>query len=93
MSDPLLAVSAKEVAGKFGYYTDEAMLRPVGIQRHGVTRVVMLSFKEYERLLRRDRQVILTKDLDDETLDAIRDAEPGERSKEAGRRLADPDAG
>lgn len=92
-SEPLLAVSAREVASKFGYYTDEAMLRPVGIQRHGTTRVVMLSLKEYERLLRRDRQVILTKDLDDETLDAILNAEPGERSKDAGRRLADPGTG
>lgn len=92
-SDPLLAVSAKEVAGKFGFYTDEAMLRPVGIQRHGVTRVVMLSLNEYERLLRRDRQVMLTREFDDETLDAILTAEPGERSQEAGRRVADPDAG
>jgi PHD/YefM family antitoxin component YafN of YafNO toxin-antitoxin module len=74
MTDQLLAVSAKEVAGKFGYYTDEAMLRPVGIQRHGTTRVVMISLKEYERLKRRDREVILTKDLDDETLDLIRNA-------------------
>ena len=89
----LLEVSAKEIAGKLGFYTDEAMLRPVGIQKHGVTRVVMLSLMEYERLLRRDRQVMLTRDLDDETLDAILTAEPGERSQEAGRRLADPDAG
>jgi PHD/YefM family antitoxin component YafN of YafNO toxin-antitoxin module len=77
----LLTVSAKDVAGKFGYYTDEAMLRPVGIQRHGTTRVVMISLNEYERLLRRDRQVILTKDLDDETLEAILTAQPSERSK------------
>ena len=81
MSEPLLAVSAKEVASKFGYYTDEAMLHPVGVQRHGVTRVVMLSLKEYERLLRRDRQVLLVKDLDDDDLEAIRTAEPSERSK------------
>lgn len=91
--EPLLAVSAKEVASKFGYYTDEAMLRPVGIQRHGTTRVVMISLNEYERLLRRDRQVIRTEDLDDETLDAILTAEPGERSRAAGRRLADTGAG
>ena len=75
MTEPLKTVSAKEVASKFGYYPDEAMLHPVGIQRHGTTRVVMLSLKEYERLLRRDRQVLLVKDLDDETLDAIRNAE------------------
>jgi len=81
MSEPLLAVSAKEVSSKFGYYTDEAMLHPVGVQRHGVTRVVMLSLKEYERLLRRDRQVLLVKDLDKDALEAIRTAEPSERSR------------
>lgn len=93
MTHQLLEVSAKQVASKFGYYTDEAMLRPVGIQRHGQTRIVMLSLNEYQRLLRRDRQVIRTEDLDDETLNAIFTAEPGERSREAGRRLANPDAG
>ena len=93
MTEPLLTVPAREVASKFGYYTDEAMLHPVGIQRHGTTRVVMISLKEYERLLRRDRQVLLVKDLDDETLEAIRNAEPSERSKELGRLLEDPGAG
>ena len=72
MSEPLIEVSAKDVANRFGFYTDEAMQRPVGIQRHGTTRVVMVSLKEYERLKRRDRQVIRTEDLDDETLAAIR---------------------
>jgi len=71
MAEPLLAVSAKDVAGRFGFYTDEAMQRPVGIQRHGTTRVVMISLKEYERLKRRDRQAIRTEDLDDETLEAL----------------------
>jgi PHD/YefM family antitoxin component YafN of YafNO toxin-antitoxin module len=92
MTEPMKTVSAKEVASKFGYYTDEAMLHPVGIQRHGTTRVVMLSLKEYERLLRRDRQVLLVKHLDDETLDAILNAEIPERSKELGRLLEDPEA-
>jgi PHD/YefM family antitoxin component YafN of YafNO toxin-antitoxin module len=92
MREPVKTASAKEVASKFGFYTDEAMLHPVGIQRHGTTRVVMLSLKEYERLLRRDRQVLLVKDLDDETLDAILNAEIPERSKELGRLLEDPEA-
>jgi len=48
---------------------------------------------ENERVKRRDRQVIRTEDLDDETLDAILKAEPGERSKEAGRRLDDTGTG
>ena len=83
MTEPLLTVPAKEVASKFGYYTDEAMLHPVGIQRHGVTRVVMLSLMEYERLRSRDRTVFRVRDLDDETLDAIRTA--GCRDGEIGR--------
>jgi hypothetical protein len=75
MATQLLEVSAKEVASKFGFYTDEAMLHPVGIQRHGTTRVVMLSLHEYERLKRRDRQVIRVEDLDEETLDALLNVE------------------
>jgi hypothetical protein len=69
------------------------MLHPVGIQRHGTTRVVMISLNEYERLLRRDRQVLLVKDLDEETLDAIRKAEPSRRSKELGQLLEDTGTG
>jgi hypothetical protein len=90
MTEPLLTVPAKEVAGKFGYYTDEAMLHPVGIQRHGVTRVVMLSLKEYQRLRSRDRQVLLVKDLDDATLEAIRTTEPSKRSRALDRLMDDP---
>ena len=81
MSEPLLAVSAKDVANRFGFYTDEAMQRPVGITRHGTTRVVMLSLKEYERLKRRDREVNRTEDLDDETLNAILNAEIPEEAE------------
>jgi PHD/YefM family antitoxin component YafN of YafNO toxin-antitoxin module len=93
MTEPMKTVSAKEVASKFGYYTDEAMLHPVGIQRHGTTRVVMLSLKEYERLLRRDRQVLLVKDLDDETLQAIRNAEIPDEAWRLDHLMDDPEAG
>jgi PHD/YefM family antitoxin component YafN of YafNO toxin-antitoxin module len=89
MMAELLAVSAKDVAGKFGFYTDEAMLRPVGIQRHGTTRVVMISLNEYERLLRRDRQVLLTKDLDDDTAAAILNAEIPEAARALDHLMAD----
>lgn len=89
MSESMLEVSAREAASRFGFYQDEAMHRPVGVQRHGTTRVVMISLREYERLKRRDREAIRTEDLDDSTLDAILSAEPGERSREAGRRVAE----
>ena len=93
MSEPLLAVSAKEVASKFGYYTDEAMLHPVGIQRHGVTRVVMLSLKEYERLVRRDRQVLHVRDLDDDAIAAIRTAQPSDRARKLDHLMDDARTG
>jgi hypothetical protein len=92
MTEPVITVSAKEAASKFGYYTDEAMLHPVGIQRHGTTRVVMISLKEYQRLLRRDRQVLLVKDLDDETLDAIRNAEVPDDARRLDHLMDDPPA-
>ncbi|MCM8729577.1 type II toxin-antitoxin system Phd/YefM family antitoxin [Hephaestia sp. GCM10023244] len=92
MPDPLLEVSARDVANRFGFYTDEAMQRPVGIQRHGTTRVVMLSLKEYERLKRRDRQVIRTEDLDDETLDAILNAPIPEEAERLNALMDDPAA-
>ena len=90
MAEPLLTVPAREVASRFGYYTDEAMQRPVGIQRHGTTRVVMLSLREYERLKRRDRQAIRTEDLDEETLDAILTAEVPEEAKRLNSLMDDP---
>jgi predicted NAD-dependent protein-ADP-ribosyltransferase YbiA (DUF1768 family) len=40
----------------------------------------------------RDRQVLLVKDLDDETLEAIRNAKIPERSRKLGRLMDDPDA-
>ena len=89
MAQPLLEVSAKEASSRFGFYTDEAMLRPVGIQRHGRTRVVMLSLNEYERLLRRDRQVIRTEDLDDETLAAILTAKIPEEAERLNHLMED----
>lgn len=93
MTEPMLTVPAKDVASKFGYYTDEAMLHPVGVQRHGVTRVVMLSLKEYERLLSRDRQVLRVKDLDDDDFEAIRNSEPSERARALDEILEEARAG
>jgi hypothetical protein len=41
----------------------------------------MISLKEYQRLMARDRQVLLTQELDDDTISAIEAAPPSERSK------------
>lgn len=93
MDNGLLEVSAKEVAGKLGFYTDEAMLRPVGIQKHGVTRVVMLSLREYERLKRWDREVIRVEDLDEETIEALKNVEIPAESVALNYLMDDSEAG
>ncbi|MBV7257182.1 type II toxin-antitoxin system Phd/YefM family antitoxin [Pacificimonas sp. WHA3] len=92
-NDNLLEVAAKQVSSRFGFYTDEAMLRPVGIQRHGTTRVVMISLSEYERLKRRDRQVKYVKDLTDDEIHAIKTAKPGKASRALDDLMADTGAG
>lgn len=91
MTNPYLTISATEAASKFSYYVDQALLHPVAIERHGATPIIMISLQEYRRLLRRDRQVLLVKNLDDETLEAIRTAQPSERSKALNYLMEDPE--
>jgi len=81
MTGPLKAQSEKEVAGRIDHYLDEAMRHPIAIERDGEARVVMISMEEYERLLRRDREVLLVKDPDDEMIEAIRNVRPPARSR------------
>ncbi|MDI7774136.1 hypothetical protein [Asticcacaulis sp. EMRT-3] len=92
-SETILTVPAAEVQRKFGYYTDEAMLQPVGIQRHGTTRLVMISASEYERLKRRDRQAIHAKDLDDAFIEALKTSAPSESSRSLDHLMDDSSAG
>ena len=90
---PLLTVSAAEMQRKFGYYSDEAMIQPVGIQRHGTTRLVMISAAEYQRLKRRDRQSIHVKDLDDDFIRALEASEASDESKALYYLMDDSQAG
>ncbi|MCP3732155.1 type II toxin-antitoxin system Phd/YefM family antitoxin [Sphingomonas sp. MG17] len=69
-------VASGELQKQFGRYSDEAMIRPVGVSRNGRVRFVMVPVEEYERLRRRERVAGRTEDLDDETLEAIRAVEP-----------------
>jgi PHD/YefM family antitoxin component YafN of YafNO toxin-antitoxin module len=81
-------VSSGQLQKQFGRYSDEAMIRPVGVSRNGRLRYVMVPAEEYERLRRRERIAGRAEDIDDETLEAIRAIEPSAGSDEAERRLA-----
>ncbi len=79
-------ITSGELQKNFGLYSDEAMIRPVGVTRNGRLRFVMVPADEYDRLTRRDvaakrdRIAGLTCDLDGHTLSAIASTEPGQGS-------------
>ena len=87
MATSMEIVPSGELQKQFGRYSDEAMIRPVGVSRNGRVRFVMVPVDEYERLRRRERIAGRVEDLDDQTLEAIRDAEPGRGSEAAEKRL------
>lgn len=82
-------ITSGELQKNFGLYSDEAMIRPVGVTRNGRLRFVMVPAEDYERLTqrdseaRRDRVAGLARDLDKETLVKIATVEPGAGSHAA----------
>ena len=87
MAKSMEVVPSGELQKQFGRYSDEAMIRPVGVSRNGRVRFVMVPVDEYERLRRRERIAGRTEDLDDDTLEALRAVQPGPGSEEAEARL------
>ncbi len=83
MAKSMEVVPSGELQKQFGRYSDEAMIRPVGVSRNGRVRLVMVPVDEYERLRRRERIAGRTEDLDDDTLEALRVVQPGPGSEEA----------
>lgn len=74
MPAPLQTASSSEVSKRFGYFYDEAMVHPVGIERNGATRVVLLSMPEYQRLALLDHVATPCSEMTDEDFKTIRDA-------------------
>lgn len=71
MLKKLQDIPAAEVARNFAKVSDRALKEPVRITSHGRPRLVLLSVEEYERLKRRDRQVVKIEDLPDEFVEAL----------------------
>ena len=67
----MLTVSAAEFQRNFGRYQDEALKQPVSVTRDGREQLIVLAIEEYQRLKRRDRQVIRAGDMSDAGLAAI----------------------
>jgi len=78
----MIKVSSAEFQRNIGRYQDLALTQPVAVTRNGRERTVMISTEEYNRLKRRDRQVLRLEDFTDEMIEAIEKAEPpGEASQ------------
>lgn len=67
----MLKVSSVEFQKNFGRYQDAALVEPVTVTRNGRERIVMLSVEEYQRLKRRDREVLAIEDFSDDDVAAI----------------------
>lgn len=83
MARPMEIVSSGDVQKQFGRYSDEAMIRPVGVTKNGHLRFVMVPVDEYQRLRRRERVAGSVEDLSEDMIEAIRRVEPGPKSEEA----------
>lgn len=67
----MVKVSSAEFQKNFGRYQDLALTEPVSVTRNGRERTVLLSTQEYQRLKRRDRQVLGIADFTQEDIAAI----------------------
>ncbi|MGK6315245.1 hypothetical protein [Neorhizobium sp. DT-125] len=80
MAEPV-RVSATEFARNFARYQDEAIsAKVISVTSHGRVVGGYLSASElahYEMLKRKEREILTTGELDEETLAAIQDAEYG----------------
>ncbi|MDI6026417.1 type II toxin-antitoxin system Phd/YefM family antitoxin [Corticibacterium sp. UT-5YL-CI-8] len=77
----MLKVSAAEFQRNIGRYQDLALTQPIVVTRNGRERTVMISTEEYNRLKRRDREVLSLDDFTDEDIAAIAAARAPEEAK------------
>ena len=68
-------VSLTEFQKNVQRYEDQALTEPVTITEDGRDRLVLLSAEEYARLKRRDRRVVVTRELTEEEIELISKAE------------------
>jgi prevent-host-death family protein len=78
---PMMKVSAAEFQRNIGRYQDVALTQPVSVTRNGRERTVLISVEEYERLKRRDRQVLRSEDFTEEDLAALEQTRAPESTK------------
>lgn len=77
----MIRVSSADFQRNIGRYQDMALREPIAVTRNGRERTVMLSIEEYDRLKRRDREVLGPEDFTDEDIAALERARAPEHTK------------
>lgn len=77
----MLKVPAGEFQRNIGRYQDRALVEPVAVTRNGRERTVLISIEEYQRLKRRDRQVLTLSDFTEADIAALETIRAPESSK------------
>jgi PHD/YefM family antitoxin component YafN of YafNO toxin-antitoxin module len=77
----MVKVSSAEFQRNIGRYQDMALVQPVAVTRNGRERTVMISIDEYNRLKRRDRQVLELADFTDADIAALEETRAPDSSK------------
>ena len=72
----MVRVSAGELQRQWGRIQDMALAEPVTVTCKGRDRMVLLSTEEYNRLKRRDREVMTLADFSDADIAAIKNVKP-----------------
>lgn len=70
----MVSVTSVEFQRNIGQYQDVALTEPVTITKHGRERLVLLSAEEFQRLLKRSRQVLHVSELDDADIELIKNS-------------------
>lgn len=86
------SISAKDFQRHPGRYQRLAQAAPVTITNHGEPSLVLMSVREYERLKRRDRQVLVVDELSaveaDDLLAALKDSAPTAEAAQFNKEVA-----
>ena len=83
-----MKITSTEFQQNVGRYQDAAMKAPLTITKNGRDHMVLMSADEFERLMRRNRQVYRADEVPDDILAAIATAEPSPESEAVELELA-----
>jgi len=83
----VLKVSVVEFQRNIGRYEKVALRQPVAVTQNGRDSTVLISTKEYERLKRRDREVLGLEDFTEADLAALKTSRPPPESMDFNHEL------